>query len=353
MIDNLCMTITKADCQTPNRALGTIVGEGNTRWRCLWPPSVLAFPTETTEAVSLELLLQNGILHDKSVRLKLGAQLASAMLQLHETPWLGESWGMRDVFVLQKSVNRQQVSGGRISVWEPLLDRPFVRRTFGPMGVQKFGPPILASDKSPVTEYDKSLFSLGIVLIELSLEQRIQDLHGSPVTFSAVGQQPHDNLDYIAAGQRLGEVFKTEEEDYALAVACCIHGLNLPKTIPKSLEIPQYKNEVYTHVVSRLERNLKVWLLSNLVKTLECRVIDVIADISRRISVISWNLGRVKLKYIVYRLSQHLLSIGFGEPGSEILTLKFELKAQSHVSLFQVGTAPCILAPSQEPTCPC
>jgi len=260
VIDNLCMTITKADDQRPNCALGTIVGEGNTRWHCLWPRNVLAFPIETTEAVSLELLLQNGSLHDKSVRLKLGVQLASAMLQLHATQWLCESWGMRDVFVLQKAVDRQQVSGGCASVWEPLLDRPFVRRTFSPIGVQKSEPSVLASDESPVTEYDKSLFSLGIVLIELSLEQRIQDLRGSQVTCSAVGQQLHDNPDYIAAGQRLGEVFKTEEEDYGLAVARCIHGLNLPKTIPRSLESSQYKNEVYTHVVSLLERNLETFL---------------------------------------------------------------------------------------------
>jgi len=217
-----------------------------------------------TEAVTLETLLKLDILINKEDRLRLGVEVASAMMQLHTTEWLGgpgESWGKRDIFVLQRAIKRQRVEGGTTLVWEPLLEKPFVSRTFGSQKCSA------VSSKSPVVDYDKNLFSLGIILIELSLQSCIEDLRDhswdqsdriSPV----VGGQPHqlcDNPDYITATQRIGEVFRAEQEDYGLAVQRCINGLSLPdEPITKSLDNLQYKNEVHTNIISLLERNLKV-----------------------------------------------------------------------------------------------
>jgi hypothetical protein len=226
------------------------------------------FSLNKMEVVSLETLIKLGVLRDKEVRLRLGVELASSMMQLHTTEWLGGpggSWGKQDIFVLQKAVERQVVGGGKILIWEPLLDKPFVCRTFG----SQQGSSASNTNKSPVADYDKNLFSLGIILIELSLQSCIEDLRDpswdqgdvdriSPV----VGNQPHqlcDNPDYITATQRIGEVFRTEQEDYGLAVQRCINGLSLPdETVTKSLDNLQYKNEVHVNIISLLERNLKV-----------------------------------------------------------------------------------------------
>ncbi|KAF8253414.1 hypothetical protein K440DRAFT_657368, partial [Wilcoxina mikolae CBS 423.85] len=244
VIQNLCLAITQATGRTSNHPLGTILGEGDKMWQCLCPRIAITFSLNKAEAVSLETLLKQGILRDKGDRLQLGVKLASSMMQLHSTEWLGGpdgSWGKQDIFVLRKAVERQMVGGGMALVWEPFLDKPFVCRTFG----SQQGSTSFNTNKSPVADYDKNLFSLGIILIELSLQSCIEDLRDpswgqedldriSPVVETHPNQLC-DNRDYITANQRIGEVFKTEQEDYGLAVQRCINGMRLPdETITKS-----------------------------------------------------------------------------------------------------------------------
>ncbi|KAF8536481.1 hypothetical protein BDD12DRAFT_890141 [Trichophaea hybrida] len=271
VIENLCLAITESQAsQSSNHPLGTILGEGDRMWQFLCPSEATKLFLNKMEAVSLETLLKQGILRDKGDRLQLGVKLASSMMQLHTTEWLGGpdgSWGKRDIFVLRKAVERELVRGGKALVWEPILDKPFVCRTFG----SNQGSTSFNTNKSPVADYDKNLFSLGIVLIELSLQSCIEDLRDlswsqedqdriSPV-IETHPDQLCDNPEYITANQRIGEVFKTEQEDYGLAVQRCINGMRLPdETITKSLDNLQYKNEVHINIISLLERNLKTFI---------------------------------------------------------------------------------------------
>ena len=97
------------------------------------------------------------------------------MMQLHDSAWLDRGWGKRDIFFLQQAVPRHTVDGGVALVREPEMDQPFVRQTFGTSGtlcpLQQ-----LSSPRSTLVQCDKTLFSLGIVLIELWFERHIEDL---------------------------------------------------------------------------------------------------------------------------------------------------------------------------------
>jgi hypothetical protein len=258
IIENLCLTIQQMEHHKPNRksamaiSLGTLLGEGNMGWNCLWPSVMPAFPFDSTEAVSLDTLLKRGGIN-KEDRLRLGVQIALAMMQLHTTQWLGETWGKQDIFILRRAVERDQVSGDPTLVWEPILDRPFVRRKFASLHDTQPAPVEFS-----IADYDKSLFSLGIILIELALGKRIEDLRDSERTNYAQTQQSHIDPDYITALSWLGHVYSAEAGDYGDAVERCINGLRLPEPMSQDLNDPRYKNEVQTQIISLLERNLRV-----------------------------------------------------------------------------------------------
>jgi hypothetical protein len=145
---------------------------------------MISFPFNKVEAVSLDFLLQKGGFPKKD-RLRLGVQLALAMMQLHTTQWLSETWGKQDIFILRRAVKRDPVSGGDlILVWEAMLDRPFIRRNF----TSQPDTPLTTVER-PVADYDKSLFSLGIILIELALGKRIEDLQDVGSSYRGLIQQ--------------------------------------------------------------------------------------------------------------------------------------------------------------------
>ncbi|KAF8533051.1 hypothetical protein BDD12DRAFT_900637 [Trichophaea hybrida] len=219
----------------------------------------LSLYSSLTEAVSFERLLVPGSL-EKRNRLELVVRLAFAVMQLHSTEWLNDYWGKQDIFFLQKAVRRRALTGGFVRVGEPIIDKPFVRRTFG--SSEKLYPlhPNTAHDAAPVTDTetligcDRSLFSLVIMLIELWFERRIEDLRlPSQNQDDNIQSQNSDNVDYRTAQGRIGEIFTYAGEDYGVAVSRCINGLNSPvgnaRAIPISLDSEDFKNDLHTNVV--------------------------------------------------------------------------------------------------------
>jgi hypothetical protein len=131
------------------------------------------------------------------------------------------------------------------------LEHAFVHRTFD-------GQPRRLSVAESVADYNRSLFSLGVVLIELALGEPIEKLRGR-VTIDCEGntwESPAD-LVHTTAVDCLGRVYSSQELAYGDAVERCINGLRLTD-IPKDLNDPRYKNEVQVKIVSALERNLAV-----------------------------------------------------------------------------------------------
>ena len=256
-IKNLCSTIQNAGSRKPgvppaSMSMGALLGEQDIRWHCLQPRSAIAFPFETIRALPLDVVLLNGGLKPAET-LTLGVQIALAMMQLHTTQWLGDDWTKKDIFILHRAVKRQVVgSGQRMVIWEPILEHPFVHRTFD-------GQPRQISAAESVADYNRCLFSLGVVLIELALGKPIEELGAlGTIDYHGHAQDPRADPVRTTAMNCIGYVYSKEAPAYGDAVERCINGLRLPEPIPKDLNNPQYKNEVQAKIVSVLERNLGV-----------------------------------------------------------------------------------------------
>lgn len=226
-----------------------LVDEWNSLWHRIWPPTPRLPPSAyLPETVSLETLLILRCLEKKD-RLELGVQLASAVMQLHKSEWLCEAWGKKDIFFLQKSNYRLKTANDRW-VPAPVVDKPFVRRMFPTPQDSLTGDGCSASAATELISYDKSLFSLGIVLVELWFGQCIENLRGP--RSSAFDE----SADYETAQDYIGKVFTTAGEAYGLAVSRC---LGTMQCSTKSLEDITFKNKAHSEIVCLLEKNFEVF----------------------------------------------------------------------------------------------
>ncbi|KAF8248841.1 hypothetical protein K440DRAFT_239844 [Wilcoxina mikolae CBS 423.85] len=96
---------------------------------------------------------------------------------------------------------------------------------------------------------NKSLASLGIILVELWFGKRLEDLPGYPKGLS--GNDRTICSGFIAASQLLETIQNEAGDMYAGVVRRCIRGIDHRDT---SLEDESFMNEVHAKVVSELER---------------------------------------------------------------------------------------------------
>lgn len=247
-IESLCLAIQNAYSYDSTSCIGLLVGKENPSLR-VWPPTSQS--SYLAESVSLEKLLTLGTLEKRDL-LKLGAQLASAAMQLHGTVWLNEIWGKRDIFFPQCPAEACTLQGKQIAIGKPILSKPFVRRIFEsptrPRSPQE-------SDDVLLLIYNKSLASLGIILVELWFGKRLEDLPGYPQGLSSNNQTICS--DFVAASQLLETIQNEAGDMYGGAVRRCIRGIDHRAT---SLEDESFMNEVHAKIVSELERNWQAYI---------------------------------------------------------------------------------------------
>lgn len=253
-IQNLCSAIQRAKNETS--CLGVLIGGGGGQYR-VWPLMEPLPTSEPTGVLSLEsLLAQSGALK-KRERLILGVQLASTVMQLHKTEWLGENWGKRDILFYEKATRGES---GRAATISPVL-KPLVRRSFAPQS-----PPLPSpqnSVRSIIIPQDQSLFSLGVILMELWYGKRLEDLQIETDRTGIGGAS--DMTDHITAKRLIDEVSEDAGEKYGDAVRRCINGLDHKFS---NLEKEDFKNEVHMKVVSPLVENLEAFCAKGLVDLL-------------------------------------------------------------------------------------
>lgn len=119
--------------------------------------------------ISLEELLSKKAAESKSSfprrkRLSLAVILANSLLQLHTGPWLQETWGKKDIYFLQ----------GRDGVIH--TTNPFLICHFGskPDTPSRSGSDGQSRVERSFGAFNSSLFSLGIVILELWFNQTIE-----------------------------------------------------------------------------------------------------------------------------------------------------------------------------------
>jgi len=92
--------------------------------------------------------------------------------------------------------------------------------------------------------YNKSLASLGIILVELWFGKRLEDLPGYPQGLSSNNQTICS--DFVVASQLLETIQNEAGDMYGGAVRRCIRGIDHRAT---SLEDESFMNEVHAKIV--------------------------------------------------------------------------------------------------------
>ncbi|KAF8544191.1 hypothetical protein BDD12DRAFT_101947 [Trichophaea hybrida] len=231
-IENVCTLIQQGYNKTSSSCIGILIDERDGAYR-VWPMEIALTQSCLRETVLLEDLVKRNRI-PKRYRLVLGVQLASAVIQLHQTEWLGEVWDKRDIVFLTQKMERQVEGGGYVSTVEPILSKPMVRQQQIPTQGHK---PLQCMTTSQLANYNTTIYSLGVVLVELALESKLEELNENGEISNA----------------HMAQICKKMGAEYATVVGDCLWGLS---TGSPSLDDMAFKNKFYEKVIAPLESNL-------------------------------------------------------------------------------------------------
>lgn len=149
----------------------------------------------------------NRILIDLSTdffRCALALTLASAVLQLHDTPWLSKSWNMKDILLIDHNTKATSPLG-----------QPYVSKVFTPIRSSQDS----TISRSSCFTKNEIVFALGIALLELS--------HGKPISsFRTADDLDQGNetihTEYLIANRLTETIYERESKNYAQATLRCV-----------------------------------------------------------------------------------------------------------------------------------
>ncbi|KAI5803632.1 hypothetical protein DFH27DRAFT_610690 [Peziza echinospora] len=197
----------------------------------------------------------------------LALTLALSVIQLHETDWLGEVWGKEDIIFFVEPDRDSNTAGGWRSP-KPRLSMPMLRRQFSTTGATI--PPSsscsIVHPKSGFCSCNKSLFSLGVVLIELvfwrGLETLFVDVQDPKNPIPAV---PWTDTKAKDAFNALFEmIWEGTSKYYVHAVMRCLNwqAMSLNSMKPGSgrrLEEADFKMAVLSEIIFPIQQNLSLY----------------------------------------------------------------------------------------------
>ncbi|KAJ4250661.1 hypothetical protein NW762_011920 [Fusarium torreyae] len=167
-------------------------------------------------------------------RLNLAVTISSSLLQLHGSAWMPEVFRSRDVYLVQ-------------SADDPICDRFFVLRTL-PHDDTSMEDSYTALDSTR----NKTLFYLGVLLIELALGRPLEQLR-SDRDRSGIGSQFF--TDYRTTKRLVDQVNSRIGPNYGSAISRCIDGEFHGRKV--GLEDEDLSHDVYAGVVALLEKDVQ------------------------------------------------------------------------------------------------
>lgn len=202
----------------------------------VWVPRA---PPTSVRAVSLaELLAQSE--PPQVERLKLAVRIATSVLQLHTSDWLQERWGAKDIYLVQ-------LDSSQSSLGTPVIQHDFTSEP--------------SVTKSSIFCCNLSLFSLGVILIELWFWKSLELLQAG-----GCQERDPDMARYATAAGLIDTVIDRAGAKYGNSVRRCIRGLDHAE--PR-LENQEFKNKVYLKVLQPLENHLQDFCDKSLEKIFE------------------------------------------------------------------------------------
>ncbi|KAH7092482.1 hypothetical protein FB567DRAFT_614473 [Paraphoma chrysanthemicola] len=166
----------------------------------------LPLPKSIQNRITLQDILaaDNGASFPIKEKCTLVLALANAVMQLHDTPWLGETWTSNDICML--SYNNKGTS---------MTEEPYVWKNF--KSISKACPPI---KKNPFVR-NATIFALGVTLLEISYGRRLETFQ-TPDDLDDNGNRTP--LTDCSIAYRLVEtVHHRELPNFANAARRCVH----------------------------------------------------------------------------------------------------------------------------------
>ena len=235
----LCGVIAAA--QNQDSCLGMLADECDAERQLCVSLKKNHFESEHGRLVSLDSLLLNDYDFAKKQSLMLAVKLASSVLQLHATSWLGPCWERHDIMFLD------QQEGDTDS----RVERPLITKRMASM--ESPSSRGLSEAVLPDGIRNHSLVSLGIVLTEIWFGQTMERLReGSGVMET---QQASNTKNLTTAMQLLDQIYRQAGDWYGDAVRRCLYcDFDQRNT---SLEGNSMKDSVYRGVIVPLRDHLK------------------------------------------------------------------------------------------------
>ena len=191
-------------------------------------------------------------------RLSIAVILAHTVLQLHDSPWLNESWSKNDIWFFPSGVDRHQ---------RPNIARPYISRSFKARSDQNTSTseevPVAQTDRYSHLIINKTLFALGIVLIELALNRplekfRIDAMSSEP----SASNRSYTTADtYQLATSLIDMVYDEQGTQYGYVVQRCLRCEFAFQDSMKRLELDAFRAAVYEGVLVPLEEHLNRYLV--------------------------------------------------------------------------------------------
>lgn len=259
-ITDLCENICENTCQNNpvriDRCMGFFEDNYNQRKLGLYRPESLAFLSgaKKPSLLSLRSILISGTIGNRRFsrlhRLRLAVLLSSGILQLHHTPWLEEAWNNEDISFLKIESADHEV------LKEPFVTRQSIREAT----TAAAGSNGNASQWQGIL--NRSVFALGILLLELSLGKPFAELRKRLATQPASSSDapndssdPTEPSDFTIAGQLLDQVRDESGPGYSDAVRRCVRCTF--DTLRVDLRDALFRQAVYDGVVAPLEKELR------------------------------------------------------------------------------------------------
>ena len=175
-------------------------------------------------------------------RLKLAVRLASSVLQFHSSGWLQERWGKQDIYLIQG--DSSQSSNHNLET--PVVNQDLTSEVLTTRD----------SGETRIIHCNLSLFSLGIVLIELWFWRSVESFQADTPQADAPQAGDPETARFVTAVRLIQRLNEGAGINYGSSVRRCIHGLDHQEL---RLENNEFKSEVYLKVLQPLEKNLEVF----------------------------------------------------------------------------------------------
>ncbi|KAM0801424.1 hypothetical protein BDR22DRAFT_847382 [Usnea florida] len=246
-ITDLCSSLQQ---DSPNPNLGILFDEFDRQFQVVKP---IESSPATVAPVSARLVALPEILdaqHQTSIdiarhrRFEMAVNIASALLQIHRSPWLSGRWSKRHFLFL--------ADGEKVYSDYPYLSQMFMLNGKDPLTKDyslEPSPSVLEEDARD------SLFAVGVIILELIFGHNIEDCSFRHSYYGS-DNLPNDQTDISTARKWSQKVLGECGVEIADVVRRCLDCSFGPRP---NLRNKRFKEAVYEGVIRPLADHLKIW----------------------------------------------------------------------------------------------